>query len=277
MNCGAIQIDRLLGRLSQYWLEFNSVVLDFGSCLFLSAEGAAILAAFTLRRNADERKTLVDWATVQPKLLKQLRRWQFADLFGHEPFPWTGRAIPICHQSTLDSDQLVAYICTYVHQCRNMPQMTDKLAKKVRESICEVFTNVFHHANSPCGGVAVGQMYPNAKIVQICVCDAGKGVARRVIEAGHAFSRHSDAIAWSLQEGTTTRIDRTGPPGGLGLFLLRSFVKLNGGSLRIIANRGFLHEQAGTQTLEALSSEMPGTLFQVKLLVRDDVTYTLSS
>ena len=156
-----------------------------------------------------------------------------------------------------------------------MPEMMPSLTKEVQRSLCELFANVFHHADSPCGGVAIGQLYPNAKKVQICVCDAGIGIVRRVEGAGYTFPKSADALAWSLEEGTTTRTAPTGPPGGLGLFLLREFVKLNGGSLRIIANDGYLCQESGILRLETLSEELPGTLFQFSFLIRDDVVYTL--
>ena len=52
-----------------------------------------------------------------------------------------------------------------------MPTMTPELVKKTNTSLCELFTNIFEHAESPCGGLAIGQYYPNVKQVQFCVCD----------------------------------------------------------------------------------------------------------
>lgn len=50
---------------------------------------------------------------------------------------------------------------------------------------------------------------------------------------------------------------------------------MNGGSLRIIANRGYFREVNGQSMIDELSVGFPGTLFQLKFLVREDVVYTL--
>jgi anti-sigma regulatory factor (Ser/Thr protein kinase) len=157
-----------------------------------------------------------------------------------------------------------------------MPAMTPQLAKEVQRSLCELFANIFVHANSPCGGLAIGQFYPKKRQIQICVCDGGIGIVRRVQDAGYGMSSPGEALAWALEEGTTTRSDASGPPGGLGLFLLREFVKLNGGALRVVANNGYLCLEAGRPNPQSLPVEFPGTLFQVKLNIRDDVVYTIA-
>ena len=37
-----------------------------------------------------------------------------------------------------------------------MPAMTPQLVRKTNSSLCELFVNIFEHAHSPCGGLAVG-------------------------------------------------------------------------------------------------------------------------
>lgn len=44
----------------------------------------------------------------------------------------------------------------------------------------------------------------------------------------------------------------------------------------IIANAGYWCQEGHTLTKQSLSADFPGTLIQVKLLVRDDVTYTFA-
>lgn len=154
-----------------------------------------------------------------------------------------------------------------------MPRMTTGLAKEVRRSLCEVFSNVFRHAKSPIGGVALGQLYPNMRNFQICICDLGVGIVRRVQNAGHGLESPLHAIRWALKPGNSTW--QGNEPPGLGLHLLREFVKVNGGVFRIYANSGVYSEVAGSPQEYELPIEFPGTLVELRLQSRDDVTLDL--
>ena len=75
-----------------------------------------------------------------------------------------------------------------------------------------------------------------------------------------------------LEEGNSTK----NSPGGLGLYLLREFVKSNGGSLRILANTGYYTQNGTKTTARSLNVSYPGTLIQVGLLIRPDEVYTIN-
>jgi hypothetical protein len=149
--------------------------------------------------------------------------------------------------------------------------MTPELIKRTNNSLCELFTNVFEHAMSRSGGLALGQYYPNKKQVQFCVCDTGIGLARKVQSAGYCMYCCGAAIEWALQEGHTTRLG----PGGLGLYVLREFVKANGGTLRILAYTGHFHQKGAHNMAESLDVSFPGTFVQLGLLIRPREVYTI--
>jgi anti-sigma regulatory factor (Ser/Thr protein kinase) len=270
----AIQLSDFLGKLHPSWQSERGVVLDFTQCTFLSAEGAAVLAALSLQRQSQGRRTLIDWSTVPFPVSRQLGRWRLSELFESSNHPWTDSAIPLFHQPVLDVASLIRYISTQVQTGGNMPAMSPELAKRVQHAFCELFQNIFLHADSPCGGLTIGQFYPNAKEVQICVCDPGVGLVNRVQQAGYGLEAPEDAILWSLKEGTTTR-KPGGDPGGLGLYLLQNFVKVNGGGFRMLANTGYYSLNRNTQLAQTLTSEFPGTLIQVRLLIQENVLYTI--
>jgi signal transduction histidine kinase len=265
-----------LTALSPYWLDATDVVLDLGRCGFLSADGSAVLAAFALRRQCWGGETRLDVDTVRPNLHKQLGRWRLTELFGLGNFPWTDNAIPLFHQAQLDSQGLSRYFCTHLQSGQNMPSMSASLAREIQRSLLELFQNVFLHAESPCGGWVIGQYYPIVKHFQLCVCDSGVGIVDRVRRAGKVSGSSGDAISWALKRGTTTRSASQGP-GGLGLYLLTEFVKLNGGSLRILANDAYYSAGAGVPDIQTLPIAYPGTLLQIRLIVRDDVHYTFGN
>ncbi|MDB5307837.1 MAG: hypothetical protein JWO38_2039 [Gemmataceae bacterium] len=274
---GLSQIQTFLSSLVPHWEGVDDVILDFTPCTFLSAEGAALLAAFKLNRDLLWGTTDIDWATVSADVARQLGRWEVSPLFGRAKHPWADTAIPLLHQTNIDHQRLVGYICSQVCAAGNMPAMSEALTTEVQRALIELFQNIFLHASSPTGGIAVGQLYPQVKEVQICVCDAGVGMIRKIREAGLAQASSPATLEWALGVGNTTRRPENGPPGGLGLYLLREFVKINGGSLRVVANDGYLCQQAGEVVRQTLPVDFPGTLIQIKLNIRDDVVYKFAS
>ncbi|AGA28486.1 hypothetical protein Sinac_4287 [Singulisphaera acidiphila DSM 18658] len=262
---------RFLNTLAPYWGESPDVILDLSACTFLNAEGAAILAAFVLHRQQWGRQTQIDWETVSAEIRRQLGRWELTKLFGANNHPWTDNAIPLFHQTELDGEAVEGYIGTVIRAGDNMPAMTPDLVKETNRSLCELLVNIFEHAGSPCGGLAIGQYYPHVKEVQFCVCDLGLGLARKVQQAGFAQNCCGSAIQWALEEGHSTKSG----PGGLGLFMLREFVKVNGGSLRILANTGYYAQKGVNRTAQSMLTPFPGTLIQIGLLIRPDEVYTI--
>ena len=263
---------RFLSPLDRCWNDRSRVLLDLSSCNFLNAEGAAILAAFALHRREWGGQTQIDWDTTSHDIKRQLGRWRLSELFGQENFPWADNAIPLLHQRDLDGEAVEEYISTVIRAGANMPAMTPVMVKETNRSLCELFVNIFEHAESPCGGLAIGQYYPYVKQVQLCVCDLGIGLAEKVQRAGHSTDCCGSAIQWALREGNSTKSGL----GGLGLFMLQDFVKVNGGSLRILANTGYYAQSGTTLTAQSLRTTFPGTLIQIGLLIRPDEVYTIS-
>jgi anti-sigma regulatory factor (Ser/Thr protein kinase) len=273
LNENVREVVGLLTNLAPLWNDVPAVLLDLTSCGFLNAEGAAILAAFVVHRRTWGGSTGLDWDTASYDLKRQLGRWRLTELFGRENFPWTDNAIPLLHQERLDGPSVIEHISTVIRAGENMPATTPDLQREINKALCELFVNIFEHAGSACGGLAIGQYYPIKKQVQFCVCDVGVGLVSKVQSAGFGLNCCSDAIRWALQEGNSTKQG----PNGLGLYLLQEFVKLNGGSLRILANTGHYHQKKAHTLAESLSVSFPGTLIQLGLLIRPGEVYTIRS
>lgn len=273
---GPAGIEAFLAAVTQAWSVSECVDLDCSQCGFISAEGVAVLASLRLYRDRCGLPTRMRWETVRPAIAKQMGRWGLTGLFGMSGHPWTDSAIPILHQPALDKAKVVDYISRWTRVGQNMPIMTEALAKEVRRSLCELFVNIFQHSDSAFGGIALGQYYPKQREVQICVCDGGVGIVHRIQSAGFARSTATAAIDWALESGNTTR-PLQGCPGGLGLYLLREFVKANGGTFRIYANAGFFQERAGLRSASDLKTGFPGTLIELRLNLSDTVVYGFRS
>ena len=278
LSSGFQGVDALLAAIQTAWENPERIVFDFSRCGFISAEGVAALVAQKLRRDTDGYQTTIDWSTVTDKVTKQFGKWQIASLFDSKNPAWTDNSIPLFHQPTREYTQLIEFTERFLVSGANMPRMTPALAKKTKQNICELFLNVFRHSKSPIGGIAIGQLYPHKREVQICICDAGVGMVQQVQSYLHARGSPVDAvdaIKWALERGHSTWRGRE--PPGVGLYTLREFIKENGGVFRIYANGGYYSEYAGSSSGRYLQSTLPGTLIDLRLNVRDDVTYTLTS
>jgi anti-sigma regulatory factor (Ser/Thr protein kinase) len=219
LNAGPWGIDALLAAVQPAWELDCFVALDFARCEFISGEAVAILDALHLHREHRQLATTVDWETVRGPIRTVFSRWEFhpAQAFISRDPPWMTpgphSTIPIHHQDEHDPKKLIGYVREQIIEHPDMPRMTEELAKETRKALSEVFSNIFRHAESHIGGLALGQVYPNKKQFQLCVCDAGLGLVNRVQGAGHGRSSPTDAIRWALEKGNSTW---TGPePPGL--------------------------------------------------------------
>jgi hypothetical protein len=263
-------VRRLLRSIAPRWNCPEPLVLDFSRCRFAGADVAAILASFKLYRDSCGATTEIDWDTIQDPINRQLVRWQVSRLFGETRELESPSAIPILHQPALDQNSLVQFVDGNV-VCK-MPEMTADLARVTRREICELFNNVFDHAESPFGGIVVGQVYPVVREFQLCVCDGGRGLVEKVQSCGISVRSPHEAIEWALQRGNSTL--RSGGPSGLGLHTLSSFVESNSGKIRIYANDGFYCQSGIRRFGGILNPPYAGTLVEFRFNL-DGMTYGL--
>ena len=119
------------------------------------------------------------------------------------------------------------------------------------------------------------QYFPNKKRLDFSIADAGigfRGNVRRRFNNNNISS--IAALQWSLREGNTTR---TGVAGGLGLKLLRDFVKLNKGKLQIISRFAYYEYENDLDSFEKMDYEFPGTCVNLEVNTSDSNSYCLKS
>lgn len=110
------------------------------------------------------------------------------------------------------------------------------------------------------------QFYPKLGRVEFCVCDAGLGI-KRSMEGEHegAFRTHLDAITGALAFMNQGPLEEG---AGLGLAALESYVKKNGGILRIRSGDALRVRRGGKGA--SSTQELPcwdGTIVTIEILV----------
>jgi anti-sigma regulatory factor (Ser/Thr protein kinase) len=276
MHARDIGMKNILEVLAPVFQERGPVIFRFNYCHFISAEGVAILAGTKLMRDSKGLLTQIDMDTIDDSVKRLLGKSQFLKLFGHALCPsGAGNTLPIYKQSRLSKDGILNYIDLEIMKRHEMPEMSDDLRKEIRRAFFEVFGNVFYHSRSSIGGLVCGQVYPNSKEIQIVFYDAGVGIATRVREVEFSIRSDVEAIEWALKRGTST-LSNSSESRGLGLYLLRQFLRVNEGEFHIYANQGAVIEISGNPNYVILPCSLNGTLIDMRIRVRNDVKYSFS-
>jgi hypothetical protein len=159
---------------------------------------------------------------------------------------------------------------------KNWVKVSDALRVEVVSRVSEAYSNVFEHAKSGVGVFSCGQHYPKKHLLQLTLVDFGVGIPSNVrLHHPHIPAEHLPAakcVEWALQRGTSTQ------PGGrgLGLDLLASFVRVNGGRMEIFSHEGHALVTKDQTAFTARPVHFEGTLVNVALRC-DERYYHLKS
>ena len=157
-----------------------------------------------------------------------------------------------------------------------IPRMSSALAREFRRSICEVFQNAVDHSETRLGIFACGHYSPQGRILELSIADRGMGIRENIRRRTGVEFGADHAIKWAVEGTHTTRTQAEGRPGGLGLKLIRSFVKLNGGRLQIVSDRGYwCLEEGGEPFMWYLPAPFPGTVVNIEINTADQHSYRL--
>ncbi len=202
-----------------------------------------------------------------------LRRNGLLAAFGYPPATTKSRtALPYQRFKLQDSSLFAQYLQIHLPG-KGIPTMSTGLGKLFQQSLFEVFENAIFHSGSSIGVIVCGQFFPLKQRVDITIADAGITIPRKVNETLGWNLNPTEALAWALKEGSTTK--REGKPGGVGLKLLRDFVALNKGRLQIASGGAYWEFNAGTEFIQSLSCPFPGTVVNLEVNTADNKSYRL--
>jgi len=129
-----------------------------------------------------------------------------------------------------NEDEVEAYIYEYVLNSKRVPRMTALAKKKVYRSIFEIYQNSVMHSKADRIFVC-GQYYPGKGKMALTMVELGRSFKDNVSQHDPRFKDYSgcEAIEWAVETGNTTKPKNE--TGGLGLDLIRDFLKMNEGKL----------------------------------------------
>jgi hypothetical protein len=103
----------------------------------------------------------------------------------------------------------------------------------------------------------------------------GKTIKKNVEDHLNQELSGIEAIRWAMIENHTTKPKKDNIPGGLGLKIIKEFVKLNKGKVQIVSSDGYYEFKKGREKYETLVNAFPGTLVNLEFNLDDQSFYYL--
>jgi hypothetical protein len=255
-------------------LSYAKITVDMQSTHWFDANMCAPLGAILYKTG--RRINTVRLDHISPSVEKILAKNGFLSNYGRKRQTDTwGTTIQYNRFERKDDRYFGAYIERHF-QSSALPEMTTALRKKFWESIFEIFNNAVIHSESDLGIFACGQYFPRKKRLDFSIADLGIGIQCNLENHLGLKLPADQAIAWAMQGRNTTKTGTI--PGGLGLKLLREFIRLNQGRIQIVSNDGYWEQLPdGSTTTRLFRRSFPGTVVNIEINTADLSSYRLSA
>lgn len=251
----------------------HKIVLDCKNIIFFGANFCAVLGGIIHQAERDGKQVVIENI---PDL--QATNWD-RNFFKPKDInnPGVDLNDTVVHYrvfSVSASDSFRPYIHQELLRKHDMPRMSEPLTTKVLESIHEIFSNAIIH--SGCEVIfTCGQYFPHKRTLEFTIVDMGHTIKANVTAALKRYQTGQNALEWAVEKGNTTR---SGPiPGGLGFYVIREFLRVNGGKIQIASSDGYWEENNGRRTTRNLFGDFPGTIVNLTFIMQDNKAYRLEN
>lgn len=260
-------------HLFEIWVQSNrsysNVRFDFSECEFLRPNAVAFIGGLARQIQSRAGKVVFDWDSfTNDKVLKNLIKNRFAASFYHQNNWGTGNTITYREDIVQDENGIMDYL-TDEWIGRGWIQVSTKLKNAVVGRMWEIYCNAFEHAGSGIGVFSCGQYFPKVNQLVLSVVDFGHGIAANVRNFFRLDPRANQLTAaqclrWAFGPGHTTRPN--GMPRGIGLDVLKDFIKINHGKLEVYSNEGYAVIDHDNEIFSNRELFFEGTVFHITLI-----------
>jgi hypothetical protein len=236
----------------------------------MSAALGAVLDKFTSNLND------IHFDHIDPQIESILLKNDFLTYYGKS------RAIDI-HNTTIKFQKLRPkdgkYFKNYVinelieGHTTDLPRMTPGVKEKIVEAIYEIFVNAQIHSETQFI-YTCGQFFPQKNKIEFTVVDTGIGFREKINRRFESKLTSIQALKWAVQDKRTTKV---GVSGGIGLAVLKEFVRMNRGKMQIVSNDGFYQSDGIQEVMQMFVGEFPGTIVNLQFRTDDRKNYLLQS
>jgi len=269
---GYSQIGELATRLDHY--EFSSISLDMRQMGWCDGNMCAPLGAVLYRAGRDLND--IDLRDIPSSVENLLRKNGFLTNYGRVYLEDTFSSTIQYQRFEPQDDRIFSYYLDEQLRNKAIPEMSTGLHKRFIEGLMEIFSNAVLHSETKMGIFVCGQYFHQQHRLDFTIADLGIGIRQNLLDKIGLKLPADQAIDWAVEGSNTTK---RGPiPGGLGLKLLREFIRLNHGRLQIISDTGYWEQfPDGRKEMTLLSNRFPGTVVNIEINTADQNSYQLSS
>jgi len=281
-----VHVPRLVGSsedfdtLATLWNEVLGhgkarFLFDFKNCEFLRPNAVIVLGGLIRRieRLGGEWELLVN--TMHQSVHINLAQNNFIRSMGGNIHPWSGQSIHYREDPVENKNAIVNGYLKPQWIGKGWINISRELQNELASQFWEIYANAFEHSQSDIGVFSCGQRYPNSKELVLVVADFGVGIPFNARRQGHHGFDGAAAMNWAFTSGTTSASLPSPIPRGIGLDLLKDFIRKNAGTLEIYSHEGYALIDASKEIYQHLQNFFGGTLVQVRLSC-DDHYYQLS-
>lgn len=259
---------------------FFDIIFNFEQCCALRPNVVAFLGGLARSIERRQRKVSFNWDSANPFVLDRLIVNSFARYFGGSRTGVDDHSIPYRedllihrHQLPRIANEIVDYL-TEQWLGKGWIHVSQRLRDAIVGNVWEIYANTFDHAESEIGVFTCGQHYEELKSLQLTTVDFGRGIPANV---RHFFKTleipASNCMQWAFKEGNTTKPDIS---RGMGLDLLKQFVKINHGKLEVYSYDGYALIDDKNEYYSTRETCFEGTLVNI-MLVCDELFYKFAS
>lgn len=254
-------------------ISFSDIVFDFSKNQWFEANLAAVFGAIIYQ--TEKNTNNITFENLSPRVEEILQKNHFLYHYGWPTKPDKYNTTIMYQKFKLGDDALFkAYVTTQLLARPDFPTTSTLLAKKINESIFELFENARTHGK--CEYIfTCGQYYPT-KIparVDFTIVDIGKSIKFNVNQFLKRDMEGYQTIDWAMGYGNTTKTGNIS--GGLGLDLINRFIKLNNGKIQVVSSDGYWELRKGITKKLPFNKPFLGTVVNLEFNLDDTNIYQL--
>lgn len=247
--------------------------IDFTNCTWFEANLCAVFVEIISLRRLQGAVFFCDLGKIQEAMKSTFENIGFLNFLESKPFFSNRKSsgIPIMQFDMKDENTFQEYIYqNFLTQDLGL-KMSDLARKKIYRSIFELYSNSVLHSGAKHITVC-GQYYNYKGKLALTMVEIGNTFKQNVTTYNKAFDGYSgkQCIQWAVESGNTTKPSIKA--GGLGLDLIRTFLKMNEGKLQINSADGYWEEKKGA-IFAADCKHFPGSIVNIEFNLRDVNSY----